>query len=386
MVIFKKKQEKEELIEEIKFKVHKFNNRERPSNKSDIVVFPSFSEFGSEIISIIYCIPHLLTTRYLGKYSIAMGWYGRKYLYEHLVDEFWELDESHQPLREHCLAFHHNSKNLHMLEKRASETGHVVHVDEYAIVCLYQKINSCIVSINEKVCNGEVEELPDSQKCRKCGTNYPGVGVYYDIIKAKSKAKWLPAPKIDFLPKLKPNSVGICARNRKRYGRNLPIEFYEKLICLLEDMGYNPIWFGEEQSTYACPFSRIPDFRGEKDLEKVLALMIQLQFTIQFWTASTRLAALSGIPFLLFESPGQIYDNGQEGIRLNICSRTPYKLVLSNFWNVFNDHTDGLRLVERAIREMEIGNYEEITGMVDSVKVVKHFKNENEKRVKFGQS
>jgi hypothetical protein len=41
--------------------------------------------------------------------------------------------------------------------------------------------------------------------------------------------------------------------------------------------------------------------------------MTNLQFTIQFWTASTRLASMMGVPWILFESPDQIAGNGQEG-------------------------------------------------------------------------
>jgi hypothetical protein len=41
-------------------------------------------------------------------------------------------------------------------------------------------------------------------------------------------------------------------------------------------------------------FSRLPEAR---DLELTLAIISQLQFTVQFWTASTRLAAMVGTPF-----------------------------------------------------------------------------------------
>jgi alkanesulfonate monooxygenase SsuD/methylene tetrahydromethanopterin reductase-like flavin-dependent oxidoreductase (luciferase family) len=54
---------------------------------------------------------------------------------------------------------------------------------------------------------------------------------------------------------LKPNSVGIFARGRAMYGRNLSPEFYVNLIKMLEDLGYNPIWLGEKQKCAAVSSS-----------------------------------------------------------------------------------------------------------------------------------
>src|SRR5437868_6987459 len=84
--------DEEAHIDEINFTVHKFTKRERPKNPKNTVVFPCFSEFGTEIVGTLYCLPMLMRRNFKGKYSIAIGWYGRAFLYKHLVDEFWEIE------------------------------------------------------------------------------------------------------------------------------------------------------------------------------------------------------------------------------------------------------------------------------------------------------
>jgi hypothetical protein len=172
----------------------------------------------------------------------------------------------------------------------------------------------------------------------------------------------------------------VVARFRKCYGRNLQIDFYKRLLDLLQERGFNPIWIGERGTTYECPYSHITNFRDSPeadDLEKTLALISQLKFTIQFWTASTRLAGLVGTPFIIFESPDQIYGVGHEGIRLNLCTRGKKKLVISHFYNVYNDNTGGLQLVERAISEMQSDNWQDIIGMVESQEEVFNLREDN---------
>ena len=84
----------EKRLGEVTFKVHKLNHRPRPKKRDRIKIVSCFSEFGCETVGVLYCIPRLLR-RFPGCYVIAMGWYGREYLYRHLVDEFWELDEKY---------------------------------------------------------------------------------------------------------------------------------------------------------------------------------------------------------------------------------------------------------------------------------------------------
>lgn len=341
---------KEELLDDLEFKVHKFNNRPKPTDNRRVVIFPAFSEFGSEIVSVLYCIPHHLRSKYVGHYSIAVGWSGRAFLYKNLVDEFWELDEKYSWLRDYCRAFHHDSVNLKKLEKKLSSHGKFVHYNESSIYVMRD--------------------------------------LFKKVKEHKENAYWPPPPtqeKLDAVSKyLKPRSVGVTARNRITYGRNLSIDFYKELIKNLEYMGYNPVWIGEKVTTHACPFDHIPNFRDSedaKDLEKTLALVSQMDFTIQFWTASTRLAGLVGTPFIIFESPDQIWGIGQEGVRLNLCSKGPKKIVVCHFKNVEADHAGGLALAERAITEMNDGNYSEIIGMVEDPGFVERLRRSNNVRI-----
>lgn len=337
--------EPETSLDKLRFKVHKYNVRPRPP-KNHTAIFSCFSEFGSELIGTLYCIPQMLQTNYLGYYSIAMGWYGREYLYRHLVDEFWELDRDYQWLREYCRAFHHDSRNLKRLEKVVASYGKVIDSGPFG--------------------NLTVNTL------------------YKDLARTKKNACWTPIPCDNAFASvqkyLKPNSVGVTARYRKCYGRNLNIDFYKKLLDYLEAQGYNPIWIGEPGTTYDCPYSHITNFRNSSessDLEKTLALISKLQFTVQFWTASTRLAGLTGTPFIIFESPDQIYGLGHEGIRLNLCTRGKKKIVISHFHNVNDNHEAGIDLVDKAIKEIKVGNWEDIIGLVESQESISFLQKDN---------
>ena len=142
----------------------------------------------------------------------------------------------------------------------------------------------------------------------------------------------------------------------------------------MESRGYSVVWLGEKQSTLPCPVDHVVDFSRmpeSRDLEKTLAIVCNLEFTIQFWTASTRLAGIMGVPFLLFESPEQIcvsYSGimgAQEGKRLELTSFGDKKVVLAHYMSVLANQDKALGLVDRAIDEMNEGNYEEILGMVE---------------------
>jgi hypothetical protein len=344
--------EKEARLPQIKFKVHKFNNRPRPETRNRTAIFSCFSEFGSEIVGCLYCIPKLMQEKYLGYYSVALGWQGRAFLYKHLVDEFWEIEPDCQYLRDYCRAFHHDSRNLRRVEK-ACHRSHGI-----------------LVSANEQSRVAVKEIFPFVQK-------------------AKPNAAF---PRIENPKKLteiahflhKPNMVGITARNRRCYGRNLDITFYEKLIYELEGMGYNPIWLGEKATTHPCPCPHIPDFSTSEhalDLEKTLLLVSQLKFTIQFYTASSRLAALVGTPYIIVESPDQIWGVGQEGIRLNLCTKGEKKLVIAHFKSLYENQPKALELVAQAVGEIGAGNYNDIIGNVEDVKAIEFMKQQSIVRI-----
>lgn len=367
----KRELDSEELITDVQFNVHKFTNRVKPDNAANVVVFPNFSEFGSELIQTCYTMPKMLNSKYQGKYSIALGWYGRAYLYKHLVDEFWEIKEEYQYLREYCRCFHHESRNLKLVEKKVSKYGHVVTSNDHAISILYPRLSVCPV----EGCGGQIIYADYNQICLRCHAHLSPVGIYNEISHAKKSAVWPVSPssnKIKYVKDkyLKPRSIGITARHRTCYGRNLPINFYAKLVQYLENIGYNPIWIGEKETTLRSPFPHITDYcitEDARDLESTLALVSQLDFTIQFWTASTRLAGLVGTPYIVFESPDQLYGNGHEGYRLNLCTKNNNgKVVLAHYVNVVNDHNTAINLVGRAINEVREGNFEDIIGMVES--------------------
>lgn len=379
----------EEIIPEITFTVHKFTNRPKPNQKNTLI-FPIFSEFGSETLVPLYCLPKLLRHRCRGRYSIVVGWYGRAYLYKHLVDEFWEIKPEFQHLREYCRAFHHDSRNLKKLEKELKDYGKVVPLGDISNLAVYPRIDDCPARINQYKCKGEMIPQEDGQLCTKCGAKYPPIGLFDNVKENKKNAVWVPLPspeKMELAKKYLPErAVGVVARGRKCYGRNLDESFYKRLIGLLEDLNYNPIWLGEAATTIPCPAPHIFDFsrtEDARDLELTLAITSQLQFTVQFWTASTRLAGLVGTPFLLFESPDQIWGQGQEGFRLNLCSQGPIKLVAAHYLNVVENQDTALEIIKRAILEMQINNYGIIIGQVNDEEEVKKQILENNRRVGF---
>ena len=295
---------KEDIISDIKFYEHKFNNRPKPTEKNKILFITCFSEFGCESIALMYCIPKILREN-PGMYVICVGWYGRQYLYRHLVDEYWELKEEFQWLREYVTAFSHTSKNLSKLQENLQNLGKVYCDVKMGQICLGNKCFNC-----QNFWGSE-----EDNKCPNCKSDNIEKSLLSDVSFYKKFGVNIPKPSIKKQKiasnYLKPNSVGIFARGRAMYGRNLPPEFYIKLITFLESKGYNPIWLGEKQSVIPCPVPHITDFsRMEecRDLELTLAIISQLTFTIQFWTASTRLASMMGTPWILFESRCRMAD------------------------------------------------------------------------------
>jgi len=368
----------EEPICDIQLTVHNFTRKPKPTDPKQIVIVSCFSEFGCEVMGAMYCIPRLVKEN-LGKYIIVMGWFGRSYLYKHLVDEFWEIKEEFQFLRDKALAFHHSSKNLSKLEKSIEQFGQVISAD---------KLGSMAVGNTCKRCNNLWGDNNQIQRCPKCSSTDIVKALFADVRYWKPKMTPIPKPSKEKLLASEKyirvaegtRPVGVIARHRITYGRNLQPEFYVKLIKMLESIGYTPIWLGEKQSTLACPlphiidFSRMPEAR---DLELTLAIISKLEFTVQFWTASTRLASLVDTPFLIFESPDQLFGNGQEAYRLALTTSGRKKLVLAHFLNVYNDNDAAIELTENCIKEMESGNWEDVVGMVDEREVVVNLRQQN---------
>lgn len=360
--------EKEKTVSELKFHKHKFNNRQVPVDKNRILIITCFSEFGCESLGLMYCIPRILQ-KYPGMYVICVGFYGRAYLYKHLVDEYWELDESHQWLREFVTAFSHSSRNLKKLEESLSQYGRVYRGILMGQICLGNTCRDC-----GNFWGNENEDVP----CPKCNSLNVDRSLLSDIPNQKKNAVHIPKPGIQAINKakkyLKPNSVGIFARGRVMYGRNLRPDFYVKLIHNLENLGYNPVWLGEKQSVLPCPVDHIFDFSKtieSRDLEITLAIISQLKFTIQFWTASTRLSSMMNVPWILFESPDQIAGAGQEGRRIALTTDfNKKKLVVAQYHNVMENEDIALDLVNKAIYEMNQDNWNDIVGLVNQPEII----------------
>jgi predicted RNA-binding Zn-ribbon protein involved in translation (DUF1610 family) len=359
----------EEQLNEVSFTVYKFNNRPKPTKKDRIRIISCFSEFGCETLGCMYCLPRVMR-QHPGQYMIAMGWYGREYLYRHLVDEFWEIDEKFMWLRDYTRAFHNLSSNLKKIEEAATLHGTVIPA---AGLGKYAVSNMC------RTCGKFWYEWRKmTEACPSCKSTVLVRSIFTDITNQKKKLCPIPKPKGQVMEWAKnlvgDNCVGIFARGRKTYGRNLPPAFYVKLINLLQGMGYKVIWLGEKQSTLPCPVDGVVDFsrcEESRDLEKTLAIICHLKFTIQFWTASTRLSGMMGTPYIIFESPEQIYSSysgiyaAQEGKRLELTSFGPKKVVVSHYKSVLERQDEGLNLVKQAIEEMNVGNWNDLIGLVE---------------------
>ena len=278
-------------------------------------------------------------------------------------------------MRDRCRAFHYDSKNLSKLEKALQKFGRVVTtkaLGKIAVGCTCNK------------CNAYWGQTDPCVKCRYCDSEDVVPSLFSDPKKHKKYAKLVPKPSKHKIEQAKlylgENPVGIFARGRKTYGRNMQPEFYVELIDMLRLRGYDPIWLGEKQSTQPCPVDDIVDFSRmaeSRDLETTLAIISCLKFTIQYWTASTRLASLVGTPYLLFESPDQIWGRGQEGYRRELCDFTDNKLCVCHYLNMFDDNEEALSLTERCIEEMENGNYEDVFGLLETDVVVQKMKNDH---------
>lgn len=368
----------EQIVDQVGFNIFKFNNRPKPVDSRQVLIISCLSEFGCEVLGAMYCVPKILREN-AGKYSIVVGWYGRDYLYRHLVDEFWEVKEEFQWMRDYCRAFHHDSKNLRFLEHSLKSHGRLIPS---------RKLGELVVGNRCYSCNMYWGGTTKIERCKFCGSEKIDPSLFADVNRWKPTATKIPKPNEFMLSRAKeflgPMPVGVFARGRTTYGRNLQPEFYVKLVKLLRSKGYSPIWLGEKQSTQPCPVPDVLDFsrmEEARNLELTLAIIAQCNFTVQFWTASTRLASMVETPYLLFESPDQIWGTGQEGYRRNLCDFGHRKLAVCHFLNVYNNNDAGISLVDRCIDEMEVGNWEDVIGLIESDIAVEAMKRDNAVRI-----
>jgi len=362
---------KEKRINALSFKKIIFNKKK--DNKKNLIVC-CFSEFGCETIGIHYIIPRIRQNN-AGKRLIVVGWRGRSYLYSHLVDEFWEIDPEYMWLKDYARAFHHESQNLKWIEKSLKNHGQVITSVEVGNIALIGKCRSCsnVIGSDRVYTN-----------CEHCGSTDLELSMFSDTPNIRNTYTPIAYPSFSKIKKarklIKPNTVALFVRGRNVYGRNLTPEHYKLVVDDLIQSGYNVLWLGEKYTT----FNLEGDFKGKfynlcehpdfNDLEFVLAVLSECKFSLQFWTASTRLAAMVNLPYILIESPDQIVGRGQEGTRLILATReeSKKKIVFCNHKQVLENFWDFRGLLKTQIYNFVVNNdYTDIIGMVDNFETVR---------------
>lgn len=358
------------LCEELRFTIHKFTKRLRPLDKKKIIVITSFGEMGCETLIPLYCMPRLIRTN-PNCYFIVLGFFGRSYLYKHLADEFWELNSDFSWIRTYSYAFVNLSKVYEKIIDKIKDVGNVISGDI---------LGHIMVGCTCKDCGFYYGSQDQDTNCPKCQSKNINKSIFSDVKNNRKKVVNIPKPSDECLKWagdfIGDNTVGIFARKRKLYNRNLPINFYEQLVSYLQENKFNVVWLGEKESIHDCPKNmNIIDFSTMKesyDLEKTLAVISKCKFTIQYWTASTRLAGIVDTPFVIFESPGQILPcQAQEAHR--ICLTSNYdkrKVVLCNFDMALNDPETVLKHSKRAINNILNNNYNIEISLVDHPRTI----------------
>ena len=355
--------------EHVKFKVHKFTKRIKPESKK-IILITSFGEMGCETLIPLYCMPRLIRNN-PNCYFIVLGFFGRSYLYQHLADEFWELDDTYSWMRTYSYAFVNLSKVYQKILDSIKIEGNVISGDILGHIMVGTTCNDC----------GHYYGSQDQDtKCPNCRSKDVDKSIFSDVSKSRKSVVNIPSPRKEYVEwadnLIGKNTVGIFARKRKLYNRNLPIEFYRNLVTSLHEKNYKVVWLGEKGSIHDCPsnmgivdFSSMPE---SYDLEKTLAIISKCKFTIQYWTASTRLAGITNTPFIIFESPGQILPcQAQEAHR--ICLTSNYdkrKVVLCSFDLALNNLDVVLKHTNRAIDNLNKNNFNIEISLVDYPKTI----------------
>lgn len=326
------------------------------ANKNAIFVL-GFVEFGCESFYPHYLLPKIIKSN--PNYRIVfLGWPNRDYYYKHLVDEYWEITGDYSHLRSSARAMFNESISIVYLEN---------YLKKYGKVISSQALGNQLVECMCLECKNRVGSIKEIKVCSRCMSTNVRQSILSDIKSFYKEFKYLPAFK-KFV-EIPANSVAIFARKRDAYGRNLSKDFYVKLIEMLKDQGYNPIWLGESCSILPCPVKDILDFTKDGDipLEKTIQIVSECIFSIQFWTASTRISIQAETPFIIIETPDQIYGQGQEGARLKFLNpkKIPCKLILSNFKSFTESENEGLEIIKKCIHEfINESNYNECIGLV----------------------
>ena len=328
-------------LEQVIFNRFVFNNNEG----KPVIFLSSLIEFGCESL-----LPHYFLNSFKEKYSnyhrVAITWSGRRSLYMKHMDEVWELDDKFQNLRDLSLAFHVIGKNLLNIEKSLLNHGEVFQSKLIANTFLETRCKSCgylfpsqDFAIECERCNSN--NLIQSMICepKKHKDNYCFFD--FDFTKYESLLETFKKDK---------KYIGIFARHRKTYGRNLTAKFYIDLVKSLKEKGYDVIWLGENQNTLECPCEVAFDMTKSdfsNDVSFCVGLASKCHATFQAWTASTRFSMWAKKPFFLVESHDQLYGKGHEGKRIALLDHEEVKnkILIYNFYeasknlNGFTEYT-----------------------------------------------
>lgn len=351
---------KEQKIDSFSFKVFKFTKRKKTK---DVLIITNFCELGVETLACCYSIPQLLQI-FNGYYVILVGWSGRDYFYRHLVDEFWELDPKNYWLKDSCQAFYTKSKHINLLEDKLKTYGILFKSDYLGNFLITYVCKKCFYSDYKKFL-----------VCEKCGSDKVSFPLFSNI-ENKKFLRNIPKPRESYVNKVKEiipdNSVAVFARNRKTYGRNLSKDFYYNLNNLIVSKGYTPIYLGE--NSCSLNMEGCIDFSNKSfvnDLEFTLSALSCVKFSIQLWTASTRLSSIVKTPFILVESFDQIGLRGQEGTRIALLNDfNKKKIILSNYIDFLKNIDKGLTATEKAIDEIENNNWNYVMDFIEDKNMV----------------
>ena len=372
---FPVKKDKELIFKELVFKKHIFNPETDISSR---LFYFSFAEFGCESLIPTFLIPRINTgfNRYR---KIVLGWSGREYFYRNVCDEFWELDEKFMALKNESYAFKNISREIIALNKRLSNLGIVINGDKMGNLCLNCRCQDCSEEFYRD--RGDIS-------CIKCGSNR----VIKSLLQGCKEYKKSISPLspigdkyVEWANSIIPvKSVALFARNRKTYGRNLPENFYDKIIDLIISMGYNVVLLGEPISSYNIQSPKIINLFNTEyagNLEAAFAAVNKCDFSIQFYTASTRISSLLDKPFILVESPDQLFGRGQEGRRLSLMTKnySKKKFIVSNFSDVLDNFDKFFTIFKDAAEDFVFKNnpedvfFDPSDYLIESSKTYKEF-------------
>jgi len=354
--------EEEKILNQVKFNKIVFS----PACDKPVVFLSCLVEFGCESL-----LPHFFMPSFFSGYQnhrrIAIGWPGRSLFYRSFFDEYWEIDPKCTNLRAYTKAFNGMSKNIKNIENALKNYGNVfgsAHLNNFFCE------GACVD------CKKRFLSMLKVPKCPKCQSEKIINSVIADT--NLHKHRYVPIPfnfehMQDWLGNVvkTDRAVGIFARNRKTYGRNLPKEFYKAFCKKLEKHNYEILWLGEKASTLKCISGKYFDFTKSEyadDIERCFALVSRCKATFQAWTASTRFSQALNVPYCLVESFDQLFGNGQEGKRINLLTRelSNKKIILSNYSNVIRDHRYFADFcVEHFLNFLENNNSDDVVGMVE---------------------